>query len=835
MWSQLRRVLVVVVTSLAFAACGGGGGGPKGSDNTVAASVSPTGAVSVYLNKSQSISITFGTSDGRSASALSASGGLASLPAGWTGPAGGFECPVVGAGATCTLALQYLPMAPAAGTFVLGFSYRANNGAAKQGSVTIDYSGLSPTLELLAGSIGGQGNLDGTGATARFYNPWGMAVGSDGTVYVADSANHTIRKITAEGVVTTLAGTPEASGSADGTGSAARFSSPAGIAVDSVGTVYVADTLNGTIRKISPQGVVTTLAGSPNVSVPIAPYACAFTDGIGAAAAFCGPEGIAVDRIGTVYVADTQNSLIRKVSPDGVVTTLAGTQFQPPDCLPAPGTKCPSCPSADGTGGSAGFCAPHGIAVGSDGTVYVSDGIKQNRVLAWSDRSNTIRKVTSAGVVSTLAGRGYVNIGGSPVWVGADAVFDDPNGISVDNAGTVSVADTNSNTIRRISPDSVVTTLAGTVGTTGSVDGAGPAARFASPRGIAVDSAGTLYVADTVNGVIRKITSAGSVMTFAGAAPSPGFADGTGGAARFSSPHGIAVDTGGTVYAADSGNNTIRKITPAGVVTTFAGTASEPGFADGTGAAARFTAPDGIAVDATGTVYVTDSYDAIVRKITPGGAVTTLAGTPRTWGAADGAGAAAQFGGPAGVAVDSAGTIYVADGGNNTIRKITREGFVTTLAGLARMRGSDDGIAAAARFNYPQGVAVDNDGAVSVADSYNCTIRRLTQAGAVTTLAGAASFCGSEDGAVAAARFNHPIGLAFDTAGNLYVSDFFNHAIRKITPAGNVTTVLGDSTSAGVRLGSFPASLGFPRSLAVRPDGQLVIADGSAILVTRGL
>ena len=158
MRSQFLRIFAISVASLVLAACGGGGGGPHGSDNTVAASVTPTGTVSVYLNKSQSISITFGTSDGRSASALSVSSGLSSLPTGWTGPGNGFECPVVGVGATCTLALQYLPTTPVTGTFVLGFSYRANNGAPKQGSVTVDYSGLSPTLELLAGSIGGRGN-----------------------------------------------------------------------------------------------------------------------------------------------------------------------------------------------------------------------------------------------------------------------------------------------------------------------------------------------------------------------------------------------------------------------------------------------------------------------------------------------------------------------------------------------------------------------------------------------------------------------------------------------------------------------------------------------------
>ncbi|MCH1463187.1 MAG: hypothetical protein L7U46_04820, partial [Candidatus Nanopelagicales bacterium] len=219
----------------------------------------------------------------------------------------------------------------------------------------------------------------------------------------------------------------------------------------------------------------------------------------------------------------------------------------------------------------------------------------------------------------------------------------------------------------------------------------------------------------------------GTVTTFAGGAQ--GSADGTGADARFNSPPGVAVDGGGNVYVADYNNHTIRKITPAGVVTTLAGTAGSSGSADGTGADARFYYPWGVAVDGDGNVYVADENNHAIRKITPAGVVTTLAGTAESSGSTDGTGADARFNRPHGVAVDGDGNVYVADGVNHTIRKITPAGVVTTLAGAARQNGFSDGRGPLARFNYPQGVAVDGDGNVYVADYNNHAIRKVTPAG----------------------------------------------------------------------------------------------------------
>ncbi len=342
--------------------------------------------------------------------------------------------------------------------------------------------------------------------------------------------------------------------------------------------------------------------------------------------------------------------------------------------------------------------------------VSVANPILSNDLVLRSS-AGTIAEGTCDAAVSTFAGStgGYVDDAGPA------AQFNSPQGVAVDVSGAVYVADYSNNRIRKISPEGVVSTLAGS--TQGFVDGTGAAAQFNRPYGVAVDSSGTVYVADYSNHRIRKVTPDGVVTTLAGS--SYGYADGTGAAARFAYPRGVAVDGTGTLYVADSGNHRIRKITPDGVVTTLAGSAQ--GYADGTGAAAQFFFPYGLAFDRSGDIYVADTVNNRIRKITPAGVVTTVAGS--TGGFADGTGTATQFSSPQGVVVDSSGTVYVSDFWNHRLRKITSAGVVTTVAGSTS--GYVEGSGAVAQLNGPSGVAVDSAGTVYVADSMNHRIRKI--------------------------------------------------------------------------------------------------------------
>jgi sugar lactone lactonase YvrE len=323
-----------------------------------------------------------------------------------------------------------------------------------------------------------------------------------------------------------------------------------------------------------------------------------------------------------------------------------------------------------------------------------------------------------------------------------------------------------------------VTTVAGS-GSTGYGDGTGSSALFNQPAGLAIDASGNLYVADEGNNCIRKVTPSGMVTTLAGST-TPGYKNGQGAAAEFFSPNGIAVDAAGNVYVTDVLNEAIRKITPSGSVTTLAG--GTEGSADGTGSAAQFDYPYGITIDGSGNLIVADAYNNRIRKVTPAGVVTTIAGSGATGagngGFADGPVVSAVFKAPYGVAVDASGNIYVTDGGNNRIRKIS-SGNVTTVAGDGST-GYQDGALNSAEFAAPQGLVVDRSGNIYVTE-YLSNVREIS-GGVVTTIAGSTQgTSGFQDGIGTDARFNGTNGIVMDPSGNLYVVDQYNSAIRKIT------------------------------------------------------
>lgn len=340
----------------------------------------------------------------------------------------------------------------------------------------------------------------------------------------------------------------------------------------------------------------------------------------------------------------------------------------------------------------------------------------------------------------------------------------------------------------------VVTTLAGSAYLTGSTDGTGSAARFNSPHGIACDKLGNIYVADRFNHKIRKVTTAGVVTTLAGSGTVGSF-DGTGSAASFNEPWGVACDTSGNVYVADTKNYKIRKITSTGVVTTVAG-AGVFGTTNGPANIARFGFSSGICVTPDGnTIYVADHNTHVIRMIN-GGNVSTLAGTIYIAGSDDGPGNLATFNHPYGIDLDNNGNIVVADEWNNTIRRVTPSGNVTTLAGVG-LNGSADGQTSAAMFNYPWDITVDNNGNIFIADGFNYNIRKITVATwMVSTYAGTAGVQGANDGTGAAASFDGATGIAYNSFDNsFYVADAYNYLIRKIAQVSSVTINLTASSS----------------------------------------
>ncbi len=571
----------------------------------------------------------------------------------------------------------------------------------------------------------------------------------------------------------------------------APLDAPNDVAVDAAGNVYIADAYNYVIRKMSIDGALTVLAGAMGSR--------GSADGLASAARFGWIEQLVIAPDGTLYVADGSDT-IRKVTPAGEVTTIAGQ----------PGVS----GSADGIGTAATFSGPSGLALDASGNLYVAD-----------TGNHTIRKITPSGAVTTLAGTAGRE--GGADGSGSAARFSYPRGLTIDTAGNLYVADPGNEEIRRITPAGVVTTFAGSL--EGAVDGRGTAARFDAPRDIVFDRAtATFYVIDHGNETLRRISASGDVTTLAGSTGVSGAADGLGSEARFNGPWGLGIDTQGNVYVADRGNDAIRKVTPQGRVSTLGTLAAREGHADGNASNARFDSPSGVAVDRLGNIFVADTDNHTIRKISPWGEVTTFAGSPGQGGHADGTGAAARFYYPEDVAIDASGNLFVADNLNHAVRGITPDGAVTTYAG-APFSGSQDGVGSAARFRFPTGVAVDALGNVYVADEGNNTVRMISPSREVTTLAGSAGQAGFMDGFRSAARFDKPSDVAVDAAGNVYVTEWFNHTIRRISTAGDVTTFAG-ATPAGSADGAGAAARFLAlRRVAIDSDGNLFVTDADRI------
>ena len=415
-----------------------------------------------------------------------------------------------------------------------------------------------------------------------------------------------------------------------------------------------------------------------------------------------------------------------------------------------------------------------------------------------ADRNNSIRKVDPTGTITTVAGTGEQGFGGD----GGPAVqaqLASPTGVAVDGSGNLYIADSGNERIRKVDPTGRITTVAGT-GERGAGGDGGPAtqAQFAFPADVAVDGSDNLYIADRDTHRIRKVDPTGRITTIAGTGEYGG--DGDGGPAvqaQLDSPTDVAVDGSGNLYIADKGTSRIRKVDSRGTITTVAGTRRRGGGGDGGPAVqAQLTFPNGVAVDGSGNLYIADSGNDRIRKVDPTGTITTVAGigedvSDSGYSGDGGPAVEAQLAGPVGVAVDGSGNLYIADRGNRRIRKVDSRGRITTVAGTGE-HGGDGGPAARAQLNSPAGVAVDGSGNLYIADFSNDRIRKVDSTGTITTVAGGGRGNGLGNGGPAVlARLNGPAGVAVDGSGNLYIADSNYHRIRKVDPTGTITTFAG--------------------------------------------
>ena len=562
------------------------------------------------------------------------------------------------------------------------------------------------TITTVAGGGGYGFSGDGGPATnASLDRPWGVAVDGSGNLYIADTFSHRIRKVSVAGTITTVAG-GGASGSLGDGGPATNtsLSWPNGVAVDASGNLYIADTQHNRIRKVSPGGTITTVAGNGD-------WADFYGDGGPATSASLNqPLGVAVDASGNLYIASTYNNRIRKVSAGGTITTVAGNGVE----------------GLSGDGGpatSASLDQPAGVAADAFGNLYIAD-----------TENSRIRKVSVGGTITTVAGmggRGFSGDGGPAT----SASLYGPYGVAVDAFGNLYIADTENRRIRKVSVGGTITTVAGNGGKGFSGDG-GPAtsASLYTPQAVALDASGNLYIADLNNNRIRKVSVGGTITTVAGDGQVR--SSGDGGPATSASlhwPSGVALDLAGNLYIADEGNNRVRKVSVGGTITTVAGSGVFAGFSGDGGPAtsAVLYHPCGVAVDASGNLYIADLGNFRVRKVSAAGTITTVAGGGTSYPGDGGPATSTLLKGARAVAVDAVGNLYIADAYQYgpLIRKVSAGGTISTVAG-GGPGGSlgDGGPATAGSLSQPYGLAVDAVGNVYIADAGNNRVRKVLAA-----------------------------------------------------------------------------------------------------------
>jgi len=569
-----------------------------------------------------------------------------------------------------------------------------------------------------------------------------------------------------------------------GPATAAQISTIQGIAADAAGNFYLADTDNARIRRVAANGTITTFAGT---GVP----GFSGDGGPATSAQLNLPYGVAVDNMGTVYVADLGNNRVRKIGANGSISTVAGNGV-----LLSTGDGGPAA--------SASLMSPRNVAVDSAGNLYISEFA-----------GHRVRKVTSGGTISTIAGNGaagYSGDNGPP----AQAQLAYPAGLAVDSGGSLYIADSGNNCVRRIMAG-LIATVVGTAATP-----------LTTPVTVAVGSNATIYVAD-FNPTVHMLTSGGTWLVFAGSA-NAGFSGDGGPAtlAQLTQPRDLALDKSGDVFIADGVR--VREVNSAGIIQTVAGDGYLNAVGDfGSATNAVLYQPSAVGLDTFGNLYIADTGTQRVRQVSPGGIITTIAGTGTAGASTDKiSSVTATLNFPMGVAVDSNGNLVIADTENQRVREVTA-GIIQTVAGTGVAGdGSANQLASQTALNNPRNTCLSASGSMYVADTGNHRVLSISKTATISVAAGVGTAGAGGDGQVAwLAQLNQPSACALDTGGNLYIADTGNHRIRKVTPTGIISTVVGTGTagSAGDEGLSVAAQLNGPRGVAVDGSGDLFIGD----------
>jgi uncharacterized repeat protein (TIGR01451 family) len=672
---------------------------------------------------------------------------------------------------------------------------------------------LAAALTLLAASapaqtintVAGGGPSTGPAVQRPVGFAYQVALDATGNRYVATGPLHMVVKIDATGVLTVVAGNGADAVAGDlGPATSASLRSPIGVAVDTTGNVYVSDYFAHTIRRVAAgTGIITTIAGQG--------FAGGLSSGVPATSATLNSPGHLSYANGFLYVADSQNHAIRRIDlGTGIITTVAGGGVGSPGF-------------ADGPAATALFSSPNGVSVDTSGAnVYVADTL-----------NHRVRRI-SGGTVTTLAGTGTsgYNGEGSPA---TGRQLNSPEGVFVDGAGNVLIADEYNFRIRKLTSGTISTVAGGTSGFAG--DG-GPAlsAAMQRPWSMAVDAGGNLIIGDTFNDRVRRVDAAtGFISTIGGNGTTQFGGDGgpaTG--ANLNGPFGVFVDGGGNVYFADETNSRVRRFdVGTGLITTVAGDGVIGFNGDGILAtAAHLAQPRSMAMDASGNVFIADTNNNRIRKVDfLTGLISTVAGNG-SGGFVDGVPATTgRVNQPCGIAVDGSGNLYIADTQNNRVRKVdVATGLIGTLAGGATAGAvGDGGLATSALLNGPKSVALDAAGNVFIADTGNHRVRRIDRAtGIITLVAGGAFGFGGDGGPATSALMRFPAAVAVDAKGNLVVADTDNFRVRLVEArTGRITTVAGNGGTGFLGDGgpATSAVLNKPQGVAVNGAGRVFLSD----------